>query len=799
MKKSLLLAGAAFGLCSSPALAQTASNPAPSAANNGLSEIVVTATKRASNLQNVPVAVTAITSETIQNQRITEFGDLTRAAASLTLTESTASPNNAIILRGIGTYAFSIGVEPSVAVIIDDVPVVQQAQAFDNMSDVQRIEVLRGPQGTLFGKNASAGAINIVTQDVANRLTYSGALTATSDQDYKGEGSVSAPLGSTAGFRLSGYYNNYAGNVRDLTATGPLAGKLLNDEESWGIHGKLKFEVGPKLTILLNGAYSNEHNNGTAAPFRYVDTTGKNFNYNPAKPTVGFPTGPQYNYVSLAPDLVGITPGAGNYGIYQDNAGFTNNAQATFSGKATYDLGFASLISVTSYQDWKYNFAADVDSTDLNVNGTGVPVTTPVGPTDGVNQSGPYHSTEFTQELRLTSKGAGPLSYVAGLYYADAATHRSFVRGPTQALAEWNGYEGTRSMAAFAGADYKLPTKTTISGAIRLNNERIQDQFTDLLPSHNTPANINNDCGIGAPNCAGNHTDTAVTWKGSINQELAAHVSAYASVATGYKGYAYDISSGYGPTRTANPVQAEHSTSYELGLKSRFLDNKVQLNIAGFYTDYNNFQAQSSQFVVVDGTTVLQQKLNNVGKLRTKGIEVESMARPASWVHLDGSFAYTEAKVVSFPNAACYAGQLQTGTGCGPSTNPTGLGNVQDRSGSNLPNSPKFKFNVGATFEGYLGNSTKDTASITYQHQSSVNFDLLGDPLDVQKAYGLMNAAVGLEHGAYKMSLFVNNVFDTHYAVGMGDGFGSYGVHLITQILPRNSQRYFGIKLGAKF
>ena len=792
MHKSILLASAALGLSASSAMAQTAGDrgAAPAASSdNGLAEILVTATKRTSNLQNVPVAVTAITSETIQNQRITEFGDLTRAAASLTLTESTASPNNAIILRGIGTYAFSIGVEPSVAVIIDDVPVVQQAQAFDNMSDVKSIEVLRGPQGTLFGKNASAGAINIVTQDVANTLAYSAAVTASTDRDYKGEASVSAPLSDAGGIQLSGYYNNYAGNVRNLTT-----GALLNDQESWGIHGKLKFEVSPKLTILLNGVYSNEHNNGTATPIRYVDVAG--YNWNNKNGSVG----PQYNHVSLAPDLIGITPGSGNYNVYQDNPGYTNNAQATFSGKATYDLGFASLISVTSYQDWKFNFAADVDGTDLNVNGTGVPVTSPVGPAQGVNQSGPYHSTEFTQELRLTSKGAGPLSYVAGLYYADAATHRSFARGPTQALAEWNGYQATRSMAAFAGLDYKLPTKTTISAAARINNEHIQDFFEDDLPSHNaTPAVAAADCGIGAANCAGSHNDTAITWKGSISQELAPHVSAYGSVATGYKGYAYDISSGYGPTRTANPVQAEHSTSYELGLKSRFLDNKVQLNIAGFYTDYNNFQAQSSQFVVIDGSTVLQQKLNNVGKLRTKGIEVDAMARPAKWLHLDGSFAYTDAKVVSFPNAACYSGQLQTGTGCGPSTNPTGLGNVQDRSGSQLPNSPKFKFNLGATFEGEMANGMRDMFTLTYQHQSSVNFDLLGSPYDTQQAYGLMNASVGLEKGPYKVSIFVNNLFDTHYAVGLSEGFGSYGVHYITQVMPRDSQRYAGIKLGAKF
>jgi iron complex outermembrane receptor protein len=141
-----------------------------------------------------------------------------------------------------------------------------------------------------------------------------------------------------------------------------------------------------------------------------------------------------------------------------------------------------------------------------------------------------------------------------------------------------------------------------------------------------------------------------------------------------------------------NPVHAERSTSYEIGVKSRFLDNRVQLNVAGFYTDYNNFQAQSSQYI----GTALVQKLNNVGKLRTKGVEVEAQAKPTSWLRLDGSFAYTDAKVVSFQNAACYSGQAATGTGC--YVDPA-LGSVQDRSNTQLPNSPKFKFNLGATVE----------------------------------------------------------------------------------------------------
>ncbi|ADG11724.1 TonB-dependent receptor [Caulobacter segnis] len=781
MRKLILLAGAAAGVLVAPSLAAAQDKNE----TTGLAEIVVTATKRSANLQSVPVAVTAITGETIQNQRINEFGDLTRAAASLTLTQSTASPNNAIILRGIGTYAFSIGVEPSVAVIIDDVPVVQQAQAFDNLSDVERIEVLRGPQGTLFGKNASAGAINIVTRDPSVVFSGHASATVTTDRGYKADGSISGPISDATGYRLGVYYNHWDGNVRNLAN-----GHRLNDNTSYGVRGKLRSELTDKLVLSLNGSYAKSKSDGTAATLRSID-----LNYIPAGATTAVI--PRYNGVSILPALAGIKPGADNRKTRVDNDGFTENKQASFSGKLTYDLGFASLISVTSYQDWKYNFSADVDGTDLAVNGTAPNVTSPIAPGVGVSNSGPYHSTSFTQEVRLTSKGEGPLSYVLGAFYADAKTTRDFQRGPALILAKWTGWQSTRSVAAFAGVDYKFPTNTTISGAVRVNNERIEDSFVNLLSTatvYVSPTNIGT-CGAGSQLCAGSNEDTATTWKLSVNQELAPRISVYASAATGYKGYAYDISSGYTPLRTQNPVQPEKSKSYETGLKSRFLDNRLQLNVAAFYTDYDNFQAQSSQYI----NGALQQKLNNVGKLRTKGVEVEAQAMPVEWLRLDASAAYTDAKVVSFPNAACYPGQAQTGVGCAPSTNPVGLGNVQDRSNTQLPNSPKMKINLGGTVTRDLTSDLKGVFTVNYQYQSKVNFDLLGNPLAEQKAYGLVNASASIERGDVKATVFVNNLFNEHFVTGIGDGFGSYGVHYVTQVLSRDSDRYFGFKVDTKF
>ncbi|WP_297508511.1 TonB-dependent receptor [uncultured Caulobacter sp.] len=781
MYKMILLAGAAASVLAAPSLAAAQQKNEVT----GLAEVVVTATKRSANLQSVPVAVTALTGETIQNQRIAEFSDLTRAAASLTLTQSTAAPNNAIILRGIGTYAFSIGVEPSVAVIIDDVPVVQQAQAFDNLSDVERIEVLRGPQGTLFGKNASAGAINIVTKDPSVAFSGHASATATTDHGYKADGAISGPISDKTGFRLGAYYSHWDGNVDNLSN-----GHRLNDNTSYGVRAKLRSDLTDKLVLSLNGSYAKSKSNGTAAPLRFID-----LNYIPAGATT--PVIPKYNGVPIAPALVGITPGADNRKVRVDNDAFNDNKQASFSGKLAYDLGFASLISVTSYQDWKYNFSADVDGTDLAVNGAAPNVTNPISPGAGVSNSGPYHAKSFTQEVRLTSKGEGPLSYVLGAFYADAKTTREFQRGPALILAKWSGWQSTRSIAAFAGVDYKFPTNTTVSGAVRLNKERIEDSFVNLLPTatvYTSPTSIGT-CGAGSQLCAGTNTDTVATWKLSLNQELAPRVSGYASVATGYKGFAYDISSGYTPLRTQNPVQPEKSTSYEGGIKSRFFDNRVQLNVAAFLTDYNNFQAQSSQYI----NGALQQKLNNVGKLRTKGLEVEAQAMPVEWLRLDASAAYTDAKVVSFPNAACYPGQAATGVGCAPSVNPPGLGNVQDRSNTQLPNSPKFKINLGGTVTRDLASDLKGVFTVNYQYQSKVNFDLLGNPLAEQKAYGLLNASAAVERGNVKATVFVNNLFNEHFVSGIADGFGSYGVHLVTQILSRESDRYFGVKVDTKF
>ncbi|WP_298675122.1 TonB-dependent receptor [uncultured Sphingomonas sp.] len=797
-----LLASAA--VVAAPAMAQNSSSQNASRDDGqGLEDIVVTAQKREQNLQTVPVSVTALSSEAIANNRLADFSDLTRAAPSMTITQTTSSPNNSIILRGIGTFAFSIGVEPSVAVIIDDMPVVQQAQAFDNMSDLERIEVLKGPQGTLFGKNSSAGVVNIVTKDPGPDFEANASVTAATDGDVRTEAMISTPLAEGVGLRVTGFYHNYPGNIRNLTS-----GTKLNDQENYGIRAKLKAQIGSAVSFTLTGAYSKATQDGTATSIRQITGTGT--------PRVfGSPALP------LIPSLTGITPGEGNYVARVDALGGTRNETASVAGKFDVDLGFANLISVTAYQDWKYRFQNDVDGTDIDLLGA----FTGGAAHGGLAQGGPYHSRNFTQELRLVSGGHSALKYVAGAFYSNARTDRAFLRGPVLLVAQWSARNTSESLGLFAQVDYTLPTNTTLSGGVRYNHEKIDVAFDNQVAGATA-----NQCATGNPLCRGSNSDGVVTWKGSIAQELAPQVMVYGSVARGYKGYAYDISSNFNPARInaalsgtgpgllgVGPVKPETSTAWEIGIKSRFLDNHVQLNVTGFLTDYNNFQAQSA--ILVGSPPAPQFVLNNVGKLRTKGIEVELSAKPADWLRFDGGASYTDAIMRSFPGAQGYngqTGQLWNGSASslvGPCTsapaataaNPRTTCTLQDRSGARLPNSPKFKWNIGATAQFPLGAEAKGTAILAYQHQSAVNFDLLGNPLDTQKAYGILNASLGAELGRFKLTAFVNNIFDQHYAASLGDGFGVLGgsaandTHVIYQFLPRDSQRYGGVKLSVTF
>jgi len=759
--KSVLLAGISF-LCLSPsALAQELPQ------EEGLEQIVVTARRREENLQDVPISVTALNAAALENQRILTFTDLTRAAPSLTVTEGTNSNNSTIYLRGIGTNAFSISAAPSVVVVVDDVALVQQAQAFSGLNDIARVEVLRGPQATLFGKNAAAGVVNIVTKGPADRLTVGAQFTQTTDEETRLEGSVSAPFGADgSGFRLNAYYIEREGYISNLTN-----GRDLNNDKSYGIRSKINLAVTDTLDIQVIGDYARQRQRGNARTYRRVSATAL------AGILGGF---------SLTPQLVGITPGIDNYNVRLDNDPKSNSETAVLIGKVSLDLGSASLTSISAYQDWNYEFNEDVDATALRAPGavTGI-----------VSQGGPFHTKQFSQELRLTSSGSGPLSYLVGAYFADASTTRSFLRGPLPVfLAAWDAEATSKSYAGFAHLDYRLTDSTRVGVDLRVGREDIGVEFT----RRNTPLTVAN-CGV---TCAGESGETATTWKVSLQQDIREDVMLFATVATGFKGEAYDVASGFTPGKALTPVRSEHSDAYELGIKSRFLDNRLQLNLTGFWTDYRDFQAQAA---VIAPSGAIELGLNNVGKLRTKGFELELSAVPVEGLRIDGSASYVDAKIREFPTADCFPGQPvgTTGPGCRPITSGGTTRNFQDLAGARLANAPEFKFNIGGVYDFALNDSLNGFLGLTYQYQSSVNFDLFQNPLTVQEAYGVLDANFGIRSGTvdhgFRITAFVNNLFDTQYVANIGDVRSTHNGVVLLQTLPRNSQRYFGIRIGYQY
>ena len=803
MKKQLLLASvgsvmatAAVAQAQQAPVAATPVAPAgtpqadPAPDSGTLGDIIVTAQKRAQNLQTVPVAITAVSAATIDEKRIVTFQDLPRAAPTLTLTEQGTSINNAIVLRGIGTTTSSAAVESSVAVIVDDVAVANQAEAFTNLNDIEQIEILRGPQGTLFGKNASAGAINIRTAAPSDTLTATLQETLTTDRETRTSGSVSAPITDTVGFRASGYYDGMRGYLLNVSN-----GDYVNNMHNYG--GRLRIEAKPTDTLGLTfiADYGNQSSNGTNFTYRSVE-----------------PGAIVFNNAALPLNLAGITPGEGNYRVRQDENGLSRSNQLLLSTRASLDLGAATLISVTSYQHWHVDYIAEFDNSDQPL-GAGGPTHCPednglvTGGRSSV-QCGPFTFDNVAQELRLVSNGAGRFSYLVGGYFSRTSVDRVFWRDPNS-TADWTSINHNRTLAGFAQADYRITPTTKLTGAIRVNNEAIDIDFANRNP-------LRADCYVGGSgDCKGSNNDTAITWKASIQQDLAPRIFVYASAATGYKGYGYDVGTPFTQFKANNPAKPEHSNAYEIGLKSRFADNRVQFNVAGFWTDYSNLQATST---IVDATTTpvtLRSQLNNVGKVRTRGIEVETNARPLDWLQLDASGAYVDARITSFPLANCYAGQLNDpsraascvdidGPG-GPLYNGISNGplttRVQNLAGHTLPNAPKFKATAGAVADFALDTrGTKGNVAINYQYQTAVQFDLFDGPRTIQSGYGLMNGSIGATQGNLSIKLFVNNLFDKHYESYLLDAYSSFGSkHVIEQIVPRNSQRYVGITLGYKY
>jgi iron complex outermembrane receptor protein len=717
---------------------------AHAAAAPAVDEVIVTAEKRVENVQSVPQAVQVVGPSQLAAAGVREFTDLTKLAPSLVVRPAEQPVNSSVSIRGVGTFAFSIGVEPSVAIQVDDVPVAFQARAFTDLSDIERIEVLRGPQSTLYGKSASAGLINIVTRSPTKVFTADLNALVTTDEEYGVGGSVSGPINDQLAARLSANYDDFKGNARNV-----FNGAKASGREFASVHGKLLWTPTDKFTATLGWSYVDGQTT-VGRPFIALAPTAT-LRGNPALPPSVFEAG-----ITVGPNN---TDFANNFGARTD---YNDNSQSL---KLEYDFGPATLVSVTGNDNYKVTDLLDVDETA-------------VSQIDN-RQIGDFKSGQFTQEVRVVSRGDQPLRYTAGLYYADIDFVRNFFRGPVFSLARWYATSGSKQEAAFGQVDWEFVPGTTLTGGVRRQHEKIDYTFQDIL---------NNAF------FSGGASETFNTYRAAVNHKFTDDIMAYVSYATGHKGQTYDLTTGFNQNRfLAGPVKPETSKSLETGARTQFFDHRLTLNVTAFHTIYQDFQAQGIE-TLPDGTSNF--RLANVGRLRTQGVEVDSAARVSDDLQLMVSAAYVDATITDFPFAQCYP--LQTAAqGC------AGSPARQNLAGKPPAQAPKFKMSADVNYTHPLAGTPFEVLAIgSYAYQTKMNYSLNQDPQTIQKAYGILNLSAGIRNPGqhYEIVAFVNNVFDEHYYANIFDQAGTYNNQLATQvILPRDFKRFAGIRASYSF
>ena len=823
-------------MASCPAQAQTAAAPV-------LETVVVSANKRVEKLEQVPMAISVLNEAVIERTNLREIEDLVANTPALTVTAGSTSANNTISMRGIGTATVTIGIEADVAIIIDDIPIAQQFQAFKDLADVQRVEVLKGPQSTLFGKSAVAGAVNIVSRPISGPLAGKASVYVTNDNEWRYSASYGGEVSETLGMRISASRTRHEGNLNNLTTGGHLngsGGKTFMAKLAWHPTRELDVQFSPSYNAQNNSKGANAIRrlfvNSPSGPVA-VGLAGSN----PVNPlyliAAGAPTPANPASVNAIPAslaLAGITPGEYNRDVRRDSPTGMNSTDRSAGLRVAYALpSGASLMSITSFSHYKSDDFRDQDLAD-------VPTVALPGQTlysIGNDQGGIYDIKSSTQDLRLVSPDSGSLRYVAGLWYSRNETERFFKRGDCR-IATCSGSSVTSPVvyetdvyninkAVFGQATWDfLPTWSLLVGA-RYNNETSGYHFGR---NYNTTVSRENFV-AGAPGVdyfeSIDNKESKLTGKLSLSKQFNRDWMAYATVATGYKGLAYGLLSTLSPASAA-PVRSETSRTTELGVKANLLQNRMTVSATLFETRFFNYQ-QSSTFTL-PGSPVILTQISSVPEVATRGIELDVNALVARDLVVNAAFAYTDAEVRDWTGGLCYNDATNVAAapggvlaangslagrnpGCFPITAGSRTG-VTNLNGARMQSSPKVKVALNGQYDVRLPSRSFDLfINGNYKYQSDMVTTISQDPNFYVPSFSITDIGFGIrdKQSRYKLSFLVNNVFDKHYATTGFAGTPAFrgassapvstvaNVGVGTWVPARDAFRYLSARLDVKF
>jgi iron complex outermembrane recepter protein len=815
MKIRNLLATTAIAiLAQSPAWAQDAEPAAAEeAANDGIGDIVVTAQRRSENVQKTALAIEVVDGEELRAAGVSKADDLTRLATGVQAAGGTTAQ---IYIRGVGDFGVTATANPAVVTSIDGVGIARPQAIAGNFFDLERVEILKGPQGTLYGRNASGGAVNLIS--AAPRLGETGGFIEGNIGNYDqfgAEGALNLAMGESAAARLSFQVNSRDGYLSDNT----------DDDKHHSLRLQLKGELGEKVTLRAILGYTHLGGNGTglAAIPRIPGLSPWTGNTDPAAGAAYIARATAIFNGALAGGCNPAPPPAGNCppapAVLQDpaafRAGYFQDVDSySASLQADIDLDFATLTLIPAYRKTKARFNV-VPSFLYNVGGA---YTTSGDRSDG------ERSKQTSFEARLSNQ-SDKLKWVLGGYYFNENQDTEYALQGGLILNTLVSTElKTKAWAAFGQATYSLSDTFRLTGGIRYTNDKraaLDLQKFAISPAVTTP-NPALTGGLPPIPCLPNVpapgqrlpgtlcplinqtpgfydsrvSFNKVTWKAGIEVDLAEQSMLFADVSRGFKAGGFNQAVSLTDPTKLEDFAPETITAYTLGIKNRFADNKVQLNVEGFYWDYKDLQLSAQAF---DGTGNIVLLTQNAGKAKVKGIESSLVVKAWQGGTLRGALSYVDSEYKSFiiQQSALF---VPPGRVACPVSAPNAQGLVTiDCSGEPLIRSPKWSGNIGLTQAFALGNGGNVTfdADMAFASKRFINADFTA----AQLAKGYTNISASLTYNApddqWFASAYVRNLTkEVIYSGGGGHQAAFVAGWNTSNIAP---PRTYGARVGFRF
>ncbi len=757
----------------SPAHAADAGDAAAPA--DGVGEVIVTARKVRERLEDVPIAITALGGDKLNQNGHIRIEDLNLLAPSTNIV-ITNGHQTSFSIRGLGANPANDGLEGSAGVFLDGVYLGRPGMAAMDLIDIDQIEVLRGPQGTLFGKNTTAGAVNITTETPSFRFGAVGQATYGNYNYQQYQGSVTGPLlGDALAGRLTAFSTTRDGYVTDVTT-----GAKLNNLDRYGVRGQLLYKPTNNFSLRIIGEYEAEQQSTGAV--LTVNSLG-------ATPSA-LQTSLKAAGATLLPDPTGLT-------TYIGGPAQTGDRQYAFSGEANWTVAGYTLTSITAWRRWDYASLSDSDGTAADVI------------TAGQN----LHDSQWSEELRLKFPAMGPVDAIAGLYYFQQTFYSDqIVEYGSQAAAWLSGvpnsllpvyaafspalkgllaYNGSRwdiistpathSYAAFGQAVWHVSPVWNVTAGLRETYETKDETVSRATPvgANGQPVAALASQAVAPFNIGVNNA--APSFLISTDYHVMPTTMAYASIAQGEKAGGVNASvPGVGETPNSLKVQPETATDYEIGVKGDLFERRLSFNLDAFLTDVSNYQA--TYVTVVNGSAV--QLLTNVGRVRTQGFEAEATVRPVRGLTLTATGSYNDAYYASYPNGPCPAGTVGAST-C-------------NLTGKPVAGAPRWIANLDAQYEHGLGAGLVGYGVVEYSYRSAYYGYLDDSPYSLTGNYALINLRLGLhpEASRWDLSLWGKNVTNQHYV----PTYLNYGSLLPGVYVPFfGDPATYGVTLRARF